>query len=101
MSISKISRTLRYGLYSLVLAILTAADWGHTLGKAIYKGIKRTGSWLAEIVTSHLPAVAKAATNASHETPMQRLRSSAEYQRRQIKRDTPRVTDSWRMCPSM
>lgn len=99
-SIRRFTRWAGLAMASVLIAVSAVADLGIGLmAWASYK-VADAGRWLVKVALHAIPMPA-AKADQLHRQPSQRLCSSSQYQTRTVKRETPTLTERWRMCPSI
>jgi hypothetical protein len=63
--------------------------------------VRRAASWLFDLVVPSMGVASRAADSAGEIKPKAQLQRADAHLARQIKRERPRVTPDWRMCPSV
>lgn len=98
---SRIARWATGLAFAVIAAIGACFDLGTGLMAWAGAKAKEAGAWITAQVIS-IASAAPAKADQLNPAPAERLRSWREqYQARTLKRQTPTVTDRWRMCPSI
>lgn len=93
-----ISKRISIGLLAAV-AFAAASSAFYAVADAVVSTCRAARDWLGGVALS----IVAGPQPAEAEQPTASLRGFVvhrEHQRRQVKRQAPRIEDSWRMCPS-